>query len=180
MKTRGKALALEIMLGFFIKPLVFALAGVGLSAVGYSDEAMPSVAIPAGALDSDGSNPDSGVLRQLDSMSELNDLAGDTYGVFVFVPDRSGSSADAPVDLMQSAVRALEPFLNGGRIGVFALAPGSTDYNQIRLMMAVPGVLAVVRGRGASAATGDLTESKLLNAFAAAASTGGCGPSGCI
>ena len=42
--------------------------------------------------------------------------------------------------------------------------------------MAVPGVLAMVKGRGMSAVSGEVTEAKLLQGYVAAGSAGGCGP----
>ena len=42
--------------------------------------------------------------------------------------------------------------------------------------MAVPGVLALVKGRGMSAVSGEITEAKLVQGYVAAGSAGGCGP----
>ncbi|MBU4365897.1 MAG: hypothetical protein L6437_16565, partial [Kiritimatiellae bacterium] len=62
-------------------------------------------------------------------------------------------------------------------IGIFTLKPGSRDYEQIATQMPVPGVLAMVKGRGMIPVSGDITETKLIQGFVAASSGGGCGPS---
>ena len=65
----------------------------------------------------------------------------------------------------------------GLKCGLFTLKAGSRDYDQIAAQMSVPGVLAMVKGRGMSAVSGDITEAKLVQGFVAASSAGGCGPS---
>ncbi len=67
----------------------------------------------------------------------------------------------------------------GIRMGVFTLENGSREYADLSRQVPPPGVIAMVKGRGASAVSDDITESKLMQAFVAAASAGGCGPSGC-
>jgi hypothetical protein len=67
--------------------------------------------------------------------------------------------------------------LRGGKIGIFTLKTGSPDYTQVSAQMTVPGVLAVVKGKGMSATSGDITETRLVQAYVAASSAGGCGPS---
>ncbi|MFZ4394621.1 MAG: hypothetical protein ACOYOU_03225 [Kiritimatiellia bacterium] len=120
-------------------------------------------------------------IKELAALSELNTLAGDTMGVFVFLPGTNEASAKIPADLIRGAVKKMKPQLNGGEIGIFTLKAGTPDYVQIAKQMAVPGVLALVKGRGMAPVTGDLTEAKLIQGFAAASSAGGCGPasSGC-
>lgn len=123
-------------------------------------------------------------LKELDSLSDLNSAADDTFGVFVFLPGKGETAAKAPIAQMRSAAQTIEPQLNGGKIGMFALKAESRDYEQIAMQMAVPGVLAMVKGGGMSAASGDITETKLAQALVAASrsdgcGTGGCGPVGC-
>ena len=69
----------------------------------------------------------------------------------------------------------------GTKLGIFTFEDGSPEYADIVKQVPPPGVLAMVKGRGASAVSGDITESKLMQAFVAASSGGGCGPasSGC-
>ena len=76
---------------------------------------------------------------------------------------------------MNKAARTIEA--QGKKIGLFTLKPSSPDYDQIAGQISMPGVLAMVKGRGMSAISGDITESKLVQGFVAASSAGGCGPS---
>jgi len=111
----------------------------------------------------------------LGAFAELNTAAAKTDAVFVFLPAREGTFAKVPSVPMKSAARAIEA--KGMKCGLFTLKPGCADYDQIAKQMAVPGVLALVKGRGMSAVSGEVTEAKLLQGYVAAGSAGGCGPS---
>jgi hypothetical protein len=115
-------------------------------------------------------------LKEIAGLSELNTVATDTFGVLVFLPGKSETTAKAPMAQMRGAARTVEPQLRGGKIAMFALKTGSPDYENIAKQMAVPGVLAMVKGKGMSATSGDITETKLVQALVAASSAGGCGP----
>lgn len=111
----------------------------------------------------------------LGAFAELNTAAAKTEAVFVFLPGKEGTSAKAPSAPMKAAVRTMEA--KGVKCGLFTLKPGTRDYEQVAKQMAVPGVLALVKGRGMSAVSGEVTEAKLLQGYVAAGSAGGCGPS---
>lgn len=118
---------------------------------------------------------DTGAGSEISALSDLNAVASDTNAVFVLLPDRRRESGNAPMAEIQSAARMLEA--RGGKLGVFTLKPGVRDYERITAQVAVPGVLAMVKGRGISAISGEITESELIQAFVAASRAGGCGPS---
>ncbi len=126
-------------------------------------------------------------VKEIAALSELNTLATDTVGVFVFLPGKTEATAKAPTAQIMSAARTMEPQLGGGKIGVFALKAGSRDYEQVASQIPVPGVLALVKGRGMAPVSGEITEMKLVQAYVTASSAGGgcgpassgCGPSGC-
>jgi hypothetical protein len=109
------------------------------------------------------------------AFSELNVVAIKTDAVFIFLPGKGGVSGNPPSTTMKEAARTIEA--QGKKIGLFTLKPGSPDYDQIAKQMSVPGVLTIVKGRGMSAVSGDITEAKLVQGFVAASSAGGCGPS---
>ena len=75
----------------------------------------------------------------------------------------------------------------GQKIGLFTLKTDSPDYAQVAAQISVPCVLAMVKGRGMIPVSGDITETKLIQGFVAASSSGGgcgpasggCGPAGC-
>jgi len=69
----------------------------------------------------------------------------------------------------------------GIKFGIFTLKTSSRDYEQFATAKAVPGVLAMVKGRGMNTVSGDITEWKLIQGYVAASSaagSGGCCPSG--
>ena len=113
----------------------------------------------------------------LGAFSELNTVAAKTDAVFIFVPGKEGVSGSLPSAPMNGAMRLLES--KGLKCCFFTLKPGSRDYDQITAQMAVPGVLALAKGRGMSAVSGDITEAKLVQGFVAACSPGGCGGGSC-
>lgn len=123
--------------------------------------------------------PVADTMKEVESLWDLNSVAGDTFGVFVFLPGRGETAASAPMAQLQSAVRIIESQLRGGKIGLCALKEGSRDYEQLARQMAVPGVVAMVKGGGMSATWGDITETKLVQALVAASGLRGCGAGGC-
>jgi MYXO-CTERM domain-containing protein len=116
------------------------------------------------------------VLTDIGALSELNTLAAKLDAVFVFLPGKEGASGNLPSTAMNGTVRMVESKA-GLKCGLFTLKAGSRDYDQIAKQMSVPGVLAMVKGRGMSAVSGEITEAKLVQGFVAASSAGGCGPS---
>ena len=140
------------------------------------------VTVPDGAA----SSTKAVAIKEIGSLSELNTMAKDMAGVFVFLPDATNSSAQVPAAQLFGAAKTIEPQA-GGQIGVFSLKPGTANYNQLATQMTMPGVLAMVKGRGIAPVSGELTETKLVQAFVTAGSSGGgcgpssggCGPSGC-
>lgn len=113
--------------------------------------------------------------REISALSELDTFAADTNAVFVFLPDKKEKAGGVPMAPIQSAMRTIAA--QGVKLGVFTLRPGCRDYDQITAQMAVPGVLAMVKGRGMSAVSGEITETKLVQAFVGASRAGGCGAS---
>jgi len=116
---------------------------------------------------------------EISEFAELNTLAGEMAGVFVILPGTNAAAAQAPMAQILAAVRTMEPRLDGGTIGVFTLKAGSADYEQVASQVAVPGVIAMVKGGGMAPVSGEITDAKLVQAFASAASAGGCGAGGC-
>lgn len=110
----------------------------------------------------------------LGAFNELNTAAAQTDAVFVFLPAREGASVKPPSAAMKAAARTIEA--KGMKCGLFTLKPGSPDYDQMAKRVPVPAVLAMVKGRGMSAVSGEVTEAKLVQGYVAA-STAGCGPS---
>jgi len=115
-------------------------------------------------------------LEPIGTLSELNTMAAKLDAVFVYLPGKDVTSANPPLKPMQGAASAIESKASL-KCGLFTLKAGSTDYDQIAGKISLPGVLAMVKGRGMSPISGDITEAKLVQGFVAASSAGGCGPS---
>ena len=118
--------------------------------------------------------PEPTIGTAIGAFSELNLLAVKTDAVFIFLPGKDGTSGNFPTTAMQSAVGKIEG--QGLKCGLFTMKAGSPDYDKITVQMPVPGVLAMVKGRGMSAISGEITEEKLLQGYVAASRSGGCGP----
>ncbi|MCX6877649.1 MAG: hypothetical protein NTW21_28140 [Verrucomicrobia bacterium] len=109
--------------------------------------------------------------------AELNTIAASSDAVFVYLPGKIATAGGAPTTTMQAAARTLEA--QGKKCALFTLQAGSPDYDKLGPQMALPGVLAMVRGKGMSAVSGEITETKLVQGYVAASSAGGCAPAGC-
>ena len=112
------------------------------------------------------------------TLAELNTVAKNTDAVFIFLPGKDEVVTNAPSAAMRGAARMIESKA-AIKCGLFTLQAGSLDYDKLAGQITLPGVLAMVKGRGMSAISGDITEAKLVQGFVAASSAGGCGPSGC-
>jgi len=113
---------------------------------------------------------------RIGTLAELNAVAAKLDAVFVFLPGKEGISSNLPAATMNKAARTIEA--QGKKIGLFTLLPSSHDYDQIEGQISLPAVLAMVKGRGMKAISGDITETKLVQGYLAASSAGGCGTGG--
>ena len=156
---------------------------------GASEPAAPAFPTLTPAATADGQAPASAaktvgatepsVGKSIASLSDLNTVAAAHDAVFVYLPANDGTSRNPPTALMESAASRINS--QGYKIALFTLETGSRDHAQLAAQMSVPGVLALVKGRGMSAVSGEITETKLIQGFIAASSCapGGCGPGGC-
>ena len=114
----------------------------------------------------------------LESLSALNKVAINQDAVFVFIPAAKNDLAD---DKTNTAMLAAQRTLKSNKItlGLYTLRASSPDYSGISTQVKAPAILVACKGKGMAAVSGDVTEQKLLQAFVATSSAGGCGPSGC-
>ncbi len=117
--------------------------------------------------------------REIAALAELNTVAASNDAVFVYVPGKNATSGNPPVAAIESAAKRIGS--QGTKIGIFTLRAGSRDAEQLAAQMTLPGVLAMVKGKGMSPVSGEVTETKLIQGFVAASNCGpgGCGPGGC-
>jgi hypothetical protein len=118
------------------------------------------------------------VIKTIGTLSELNTVAADTTAVFMLLPGKNETADKSPLAQVQGAVRTIET-QSGTKVGIFTLKTDSPEYEQIAKQMALPGVLAMVKGRGMVPVSDEITETKLVQAYVAASSAGGCGAGGC-
>ncbi len=122
-----------------------------------------------------GQGAESGVVKSIGALAELNGLGDEVNAVFILLPAK-GSEADGSIcQAMEGARRTIEDRY-GIKVGLFRLRPGTEDYGDIAEKMAVPGVVAIVRTGARGFVTGAITEAKLVDGFGAAAA--GCCPFG--
>ena len=113
----------------------------------------------------------------LDSLNSLNKVAANLNAVFIFV---SGKSDEKDPGIKKEIENAAGKFQkNGSSIAAYTLVKVSKDYAQITGQMTAPCVLAMVKGKGMSVVSDNITEAKLLEALVAASRPSSCGPSGC-
>ncbi len=111
--------------------------------------------------------------------AELNTVAAKSDAVFVYLLGKEATADNAPaIKAMQAAVRTIEA-KGGSQCALFTLKAGSPDYDKLAGQMSLPGVLALVKGKGMSAVSGEITETKLVQGYVAASSAGGCGSGEC-
>lgn len=139
----------------------------------------PAESMPVTPPVAAGKTADTFVAKEIGAFAELNTLAAASDAVFVYVPGKDGTASNPPATAMKSAVSRIGS--QGYKITLFTLKAGTRDYEQIAAQMPVPGVLAMVKGKGMSAVSGEVTETKLIQGFVAAGNCGpaGCGPAGC-
>lgn len=111
----------------------------------------------------------------LSSLNDLNKVALSKDAVFVFIP---GEKNEAVHGTINTAVLASQKALKAKNIivGLYTLSTSSPDYSMILKQVQAPAVIIATKGKGMAKVTGDITESKLLQAFMTTLSAGGCCP----
>jgi hypothetical protein len=110
-------------------------------------------------------------------MASLNDIAADKTAVFVYLAKKGQKPSDTikrNIEIASGKSKA-----KGMTVAFYRLDDSSQDYAKITRQLPAPCVLAIVKGAGANAISGDITEEKLLAAIVAASRPSSCGPSGC-
>jgi hypothetical protein len=132
--------------------------------------------VEGAASEADAGRTTGGTWQHLKSLGDLNEVALSKDAVFILVP----GAKDEPVpDQTNAAVLAAQRTLKANNIalGLYTLATGSPEYAAISRQVQAPAILVASKGRGMAAVSGEVTESKLIQAFVASSSAGGCCPS---
>ena len=98
--------------------------------------------------------------------------------VFVFVPANGNETiSKETLNAIASAEQKLKS--SNIRIGLYTLQFSmSKEYADIASQWTLPGILVMSKGKGMGAVSGEITETKLLQAYVASSRAGGCCPSG--
>ena len=113
----------------------------------------------------------------LDSLASLNKVAINQDAVFVFVPAKGiDLVSKETIDAIASAEQKIKA--SGASLGLYTLQSSSPEYADIAAQLPLPGMLVMSKGRGMGAVSGEITETKLLQAYVASSRAGGCCPSG--
>jgi len=114
----------------------------------------------------------------LDSLASLNKVAVNQDTVFVFIPAKGNDIVSKEItDAIASAEQKIKS--SGVSVGLYTLQSSSPEYANIATQLPPPGMLVMSKGRGMGAVSGEITETKILQAYVASSRAGGCGPSGC-
>ncbi len=155
----------------------FAAPGAASVTTPGATSAVPAASAPAPATGEVVQPAEASVGTMIGTFAELNTVAASSDSVFVYLPGKQASSVKAPTTTMQAAMRTIQG--QGAKCALFTLKAGAPDYDKLGPQMALPAVLAMVKGKGMSPVTGEITETKLVQGYVAASSAGGCGSGGC-
>ena len=115
--------------------------------------------------------------KPLDSLASLSKIAPTTDAVFILLGSKNQLDAQPITSQVEAAAKKIQA--GGIRISAFTLSQNAPSYAQLAKQFPVPSVLAMVKGRGASGVSGEITETKLIQAFVTASRpASGCCPPG--
>jgi hypothetical protein len=114
---------------------------------------------------------------ELDSFASLNQLAAGVDAVFVLVAAEGEQKMQPITGALEAAAGKIQS--KGSRVSAFTLKRDSTNYAQLVKQFSAPCVVTMVKGRGMSVVSGEITEPKLMQAFVAASrARSACCPGG--
>jgi hypothetical protein len=112
---------------------------------------------------------------ELDSLASLNKVAAETDAVFILLAAEDKLKMESVTTEVEAAAKKIQG--GGSRICAFTLKKDAPNYAQLAKQFSIPCVLAMVKGRGLRAVSGDITEAKLIQAFVMASRPqSGCCP----
>ena len=114
----------------------------------------------------------------ISAIADLNDVAAKLDTVFLVIPSKDNAPASKETGAVLASV---ERILNekGLSTGIYTLKATSPDYPDVAAKVTPPGIAVLTKGRGIGFVSGGMSENKLMQAYVASTSGGGCGPSGC-
>ena len=119
----------------------------------------------------------SSVRTNIVALFELNDLSAEMNAVMVILPAKGADPSPSALAAINGAKTTLEARFEI-KIGLFTLAPGTRDYDELVAHTPAPAVLAIVKTGVRRSVSGELTEGRIIEGFMAAVGAGGCCPLG--
>jgi len=115
---------------------------------------------------------------ELDSLASLNKVAAETDAVFILLAAEDKLKMESVTTEVEAAAKKIQG--GGSRICAFTLKKDAPNYAQLAKQFSIPCVLAMVKGRGLRAVSGEITEKKLIQAYVMASRPqSSCGPGAC-
>lgn len=110
----------------------------------------------------------------IDSVSQIDFNSSKQDAAFIFIPSKNNANL---TDNAKTAVISAQKALSSKNIkaGLYTLKPTSPDYAAISSNAAPPAILVVYKDGSQKAVTGEINETKLLQAYVAVSLAGGCG-----
>jgi len=103
---------------------------------------------------------------ELDSLATLNEVATDADAVFVLLTEQNQAGSQAMAGEVEAAAQKIQS--TGTQVAVFKLKQTAPEFAQFAQQVSVPCVLALVKGAGMDAVSGEITETRLMQAYVAA------------
>jgi hypothetical protein len=115
--------------------------------------------------------------KPISSLTDLNTVAQEVEAVFILLIKNEAEKTAGMLKEINAAKKAIAS--RGMRMGAFQLSREAPDYAAITGQMPAPCVLVVVKGKGMRGVPGgEITETKLLQAYLAAMQPTSCCPAG--
>lgn len=114
----------------------------------------------------------------LESLNSLNKVAVNHGVVFILIPAKKDEVVKPKT--IKEVLAAQQTLKSQGiNIGLYTLKTSAPDYSGIAKQTSLPIILVASKGKGMAVLTGEVTQTKLMQAFVASSCAGGCGPSEC-
>jgi len=110
------------------------------------------------------------LFEPLDSLASLNEVAADFDAVFIFLGGEDELNIQPVTKEIEAAANKIRA--GGVRVCAFTLKKDSPNYAPLVKQFSIPCVLAMVKGRGASGVSGEITETRLIQAYVTASRAG--------
>jgi hypothetical protein len=114
--------------------------------------------------------------KPLASLASLSKVAAETDAVFILLAANDQQGNEIITNEIEAAAQKIQQS-NGNRICAFRLTKDAPNYAYLANQFSVPCVIAMVKGGGMSGVSGQITETKLVQAFVMASRpASGCCP----